>query len=125
MKNVNIRHSRNNRTNYTSKKHQIFQTYGINTNLRRKSLAVLDTKIKSSFSNLNSLLDKINNAKDLVINDKFDVKDVKSLKNLDNNVLSLSKSFAIESKKAAKFPQKFLNNLFNILFSISFVSQNK
>ena len=102
MKNVNIRHSRNNRTNYTSKKHQIFQSYGINTNLRRKSLAVLDTKIKSSFSNLNSLLDKINNAKDLVINDKFDVKDVKSLKNLDNNVLLLSKSFAIESKKAAK-----------------------
>ena len=102
MKNVNIRHSRNNRTNYTSKKYQIFQSYGINTNLRRKSLAVLDTKIKSSFSNLNSLLDKINNAKDLVINDKFDVKDVKSLKNLDNNVLLLSKSFAIESKKAAK-----------------------
>ena len=78
------------------------QTCDENLNLRRRTLAILDTKIKASFSHLNTLLDKMNNTKDIVINNKFDVKDVKSLKNLDNNVIFLSKSFRKEAKNATK-----------------------
>ena len=51
---------------------------------------------------MNTLLDKINNTKDLVINNKFDIRDVKSLKNLDNNALILSHNFRKEAKNATK-----------------------
>ena len=70
-------------------------------NLRKKSLALLDSRIKSSFANLNSLLNKINNSKDLVLNNKFEMNDIKTMKNLDNNCLFLSKSFRKEAKNAA------------------------
>jgi len=99
MKNIKLNHKRNNKLNYALYKSE---TCGENLNLRRKSLAVLDTKIKASFSHMNTLLDKINNTKDLVINNKFDIRDVKSLKNLDNNALVLSQNFRKEAKNATK-----------------------
>ena len=99
MKNIKLNYKRNNKLNYALYKSE---TCGENLNLRRKSLAVLDTKIKASFSHMNTLLDKINNTKDLVINNKFDIRDVKSLKNLDNNALVLSKNFRKEAKNATK-----------------------
>ena len=71
-------------------------------NLRRRSLAVLDTRIKRSFAKLNSYLDKINNVKDFVLNNKYDYRDAKLMKNVDNNCLFLSKSFAKEAKNASK-----------------------
>ncbi len=99
MKNIKLNYERNNKLNYALYKSE---TCGENLNLRRKSLAVLDTKIKASFSHMNTLLDKINNTKDLVINNKFDIRDVKSLKNLDNNALVLSQNFRKEAKNATK-----------------------
>ena len=99
MKNIKLNPKRNPKSNYSLYKSE---TCGENLNLRRKSLAILDTKIKTSFSHLNTLLDKINNTKDLVINNKFDVRDVKSLKNLDNNALILSHNFRKEAKNATK-----------------------
>ena len=99
MKNIKLNSKRNPKSNYSLYKSE---TCGENLNLRRKSLAILDTKIKTSFSHLNTLLDKINNTKDLVINNKFDIRDVKSLKNLDNNALILSHNFRKEAKNATK-----------------------
>ena len=99
MKNIKLSPKRNPKSNYSLYKSE---TCGENLNLRRKSLAILDTKIKTSFSHLNTLLDKINNTKDLVINNKFDIRDVKSLKNLDNNALILSHNFRKEAKNATK-----------------------
>ena len=99
MKNIKLNPKRNPKSNYSLYKSE---TCGENLNLRRKSLAILDTKIKTSFSHLNTLLDKINNTKDLVINNKFDIRDVKSLKNLDNNALILSHNFRKEAKNATK-----------------------
>lgn len=73
-----------------------------NINLRKKSLALLDSRIKSSLANLNSLVNKINKAKDLVlINNKFEMNDIETMKNLDNNCLFLSKSFLKEVKNAS------------------------
>ena len=99
MKNIKLNPKRKPKSNYSLYKSE---TCGENLNLRRKSLAILDTKIKTSFSHLNTLLDKINNTKDLVINNKFDIRDVKSLKNLDNNALILSHNFRKEAKNATK-----------------------
>ena len=78
------------------------QSYDENLNLRRRSLAFLDTKIKSSFAKLNSYLNKINYVKDSVLNNKYDFRDAKLMKNLDDNCLFLSKSFAKEAKNASK-----------------------
>ena len=99
MKNIKFNNKKNIKSNYASYKSD---TYDKNLNLRRRSLAILDTKIKVSFSHLNTLLDKIDNTKDLVINNKFDFKDANSLKNLDNNALTLSQNFRKEAKYATK-----------------------
>ena len=71
-------------------------------NLRKKDLSSLDTKIKASLSNLNFLLNKIDRTKDLVLNNNFDKKDIKSLKNLGNNSLILTKNLRKEANKATK-----------------------
>ena len=84
-------------------------TFDENLNLRQKSLAVLDTRIKASFARLHSIINKINNSKDSVLNNKFDIRDVKLMKNLDNNCLLLCKSFSNEAKKASK-----LSNGYNL-----------
>ena len=73
-----------------------------NVNLRRKSLSILDTKLKCSFTNLKTLLDKINNVKELVVYNKYDTRDLKSLKNLDNNALLFSKNMKEEIKKTSE-----------------------
>ena len=85
------------------------QTCDENLNLRQKSLAVLDTRIKASFARLNSIINKINNSKDSILNNKFDIRDVKLMKNLDSNCLLLCKSFSNEAKKASK-----LSNGYNL-----------
>ena len=84
-------------------------TFDENLNLRQKSLAVLDTRIKASFARLNSIINKINNSKDSILNNKFDIRDVKLMKNLDSNCLLLCKSFSNEAKKASK-----LSNGYNL-----------
>ena len=111
MKNIKLNPKRNPKSNYSLYKSE---TCGENLNLRRKSLAILDTKIKTSFSHLNTLLDKINNTKDLVINNKFDIRDVKSLKNLDNNALILSHNFRKEAKNATKLAYGYNLSAFDL-----------
>ena len=111
MKNIKLNSKRNPKSNYSLYKSE---TCGENLNLRRKSLAILDTKIKTSFSHLNTLLDKINNTKDLVINNKFDIRDVKSLKNLDNNALILSHNFRKEAKNATKLAYGYNLSAFDL-----------
>ena len=111
MKNIKLNLKRNPKSNYSLYKSE---TCGENLNLRRKSLAILDTKIKTSFSHLNTLLDKINNTKDLVINNKFDIRDVKSLKNLDNNALILSHNFRKEAKNATKLAYGYNLSAFDL-----------
>ena len=111
MKNIKLNPKRKPKSNYSLYKSE---TCGENLNLRRKSLAILDTKIKTSFSHLNTLLDKINNTKDLVINNKFDIRDVKSLKNLDNNALILSHNFRKEAKNATKLAYGYNLSAFDL-----------
>ena len=111
MKNIKLNPKRNTKSNYSLYKSE---TCGENLNLRRKSLAILDTKIKTSFSHLNTLLDKINNTKDLVINNKFNIRDVKSLKNLDNNALILSHNFRKEAKNATKLAYGYNLSAFDL-----------
>ena len=111
MKKIKLNPKRNPKSNYSLYKSE---TCGENLNLRRKSLAILDTKIKTSFSHLNTLLDKINNTKDLVINNKFDIRDVKSLKNLDNNALILSHNFRKEAKNATKLAYGYNLSAFDL-----------
>ena len=76
--------------------------YGHNINLRKKSLANLDTKIKASFSNLNDILNRINDSKEEVLYNKFQFIDLKSLENLDNNILLLCNNLRNEAKYASK-----------------------
>ena len=78
------------------------QSYEKRLNLRRRSLAFLDTRIKRSFEKLNSYINKINNVKDFVLTNKYDFRDAKKIGNIDNNCLFLSKSFAKEAKIASK-----------------------
>ena len=78
------------------------QSYEHNINIRKKATSILDSQLKSSFTNLNTLLDKINNVKDLVVFNKYDVNDLKSVKNLDNNALLFSRNMKRELKKSSK-----------------------
>ena len=76
--------------------------YERSLDIRRKSLSILDSKLKFSFTHLNTLLEKINNAKELVVYNKYDTRDLKSLKNLDNNALLFSKNMNEEIKKTSE-----------------------
>ena len=83
------------------KKCNIYETYEHNVDIRRKSLSILDSKLKFRFRNLYTLLDKINNVKELVVFNKYDTRDLKSLKNLDNNALLFSKKIKEDIKKSS------------------------
>ena len=78
-----------------------YTSYEHNVNIRRKSLSILDSKLKYTFTNLNTLLDKINNVKELVVFNKYDTRDLRSLKNLDNSALLFSKNMKEEIKKTS------------------------
>ena len=62
----------------------------------------MDTKINASLSNLNNLLNKLDRTKELVLYNNFDKKDIKALKNLDNNALILTKNLRKEANKATQ-----------------------
>ena len=83
-------------------KGSIYATYERSINIRRKTLSKLDSKLKFSFRNIHALLGKINNVKDLVCFNKYDTRDLKSLKNLDNNALLFSKNMKEEIKKTSE-----------------------
>lgn len=100
MKNNNKKNKGYNNTN--SKKIN-YVTYEHNVNIRRKSLSILDSKLRCTFTNLNTLLEKINNVKELVVFNKYDTRDLRSLKNLDNNALLFSKNMKEENKKASDY----------------------
>ena len=99
MSSQKLKYKRNNDLNSILYKSQTEEKY---LNLRKKDLSSLDTKIKASLSNLNFLLNKIDRTKDLVLNNNFDKKDIKSLKNLGNNSLILTKNLRKEANKATK-----------------------
>ena len=99
MSSQKLKYKRNNDLNSVLYKSQTEEKY---LNLRKKDLSSLDTKIKASLSNLNFLLNKIDRTKDLVLNNNFDKKDIKSLKNLGNNSLLLTKNLRKEANKATK-----------------------
>ena len=99
MSSQKLKYKRNNDLNSVLYKSQTEEKY---LNLRKKDLSSLDTKIKASLSNLNFLLNKIDRTKDLVLNNNFDKKDIKSLKNLGNNSLILTKNLRKEANKATK-----------------------
>ena len=89
--------------NKNSKKRQSnYGEYERSLDIRRKSLSILDSKLKFSFTHLNTLLEKINNVKELVVYNKYDTRDLKSLKNLDNNALLFSKNMSEEIKKTSE-----------------------
>ena len=89
--------------NKNSKKRQSnYGEYERSLDIRRKSLSILDSKLKFSFTHLNTLLEKINNVKELVVYNKYDTRDLKSLKNLDNNALLFSKNMNEEIKKTSE-----------------------
>ena len=89
--------------NKNSKKRQSnYGEYERSLDIRRKSLSILDSKLKFSFTDLNTLLEKINNDKELLVYNKYDTRDLKSLKNLDNNALLFSKNMNEEIKKTSE-----------------------
>ena len=73
-----------------------------NVNIRRKTLSILDSKLKFSFRNLNTLLEKINNVKNLIVFNQYDTRDLRSLKKLDDNALLFSNTINKEIKKTSK-----------------------
>ena len=100
MKKKNIKNKRN---KFIYSKNIDYTTYENNMNIRRKSLSILDSKLKYTFTNLNTLLEKINNVKELVVFNKYDTRDLRSLKNLDNNALLFSKIMKEEIKKTSDY----------------------
>ena len=98
MKKNNIN---NKRAKIIKSKNIDYTSYEHNVNIRRKSLSILDSKLKYTFTNLNTLLDKINNVKELVVFNKYDTRDLRSLKNLDNSALLFSKNMKEEIKKTS------------------------
>ena len=98
MKNENRKHKRNK----IMKSNQIdYQTYDQYINIRRKTISLLDSKLKTTFTNLDTLLSKINNVKDIEVFNKYDVNDLKSVKNLDNNALLFSRNIKRELNKSS------------------------
>ena len=98
MKNENRKHKRNK----IMKSNQIdYQTYDQYINIRRKTISLLDSKLKATFTNIDTLLDKINNVKDIVVFNKYDINDLKSVKNLDNNALLFSRNIKRELNKSS------------------------
>ena len=79
-----------------------YESWEKNVNIRRKNLSILDSKLNYSFTYLKALLDKINNVKELVVYNKYDTRDLKSLKNLDNNAILFSKYMKEEIKKTSE-----------------------
>ena len=80
----------------------IYAAYEHSINIRRKTLSKIDTKLKFTFRKINTWLDKINNVKDLVVFNKYDFRDLRSLKNLDNTALLFSKNMREELKKTSE-----------------------
>ena len=109
MKNNDLKNKRNKLLDLIKSK-----TCEENLNLRRKSLNVLDNQIKKSNAKLNTLLDKIYNTKEIIVNNKFNISDIKSLKNLDNNALFLSSNFRKEAKKATKLAKAYNLSSFDL-----------
>ena len=100
MKNNNKKNKGHNNTNSKNVKNVAYEH---NINIRRKSLSILDSKLRCTFTNLNTLLEKINNVKELVVFNKYDTRDLRSQKNLDNNALLFSKNMKEENKKASDY----------------------
>ena len=106
------------------------KSFEYNLNIRKKALSLLDSKLKSSFTNLYTLLEKINNVKDLVVFNKYDIYDLKSMKNLDNNAILFSRNIKNELKKSSKLLYAYnidsldLDNFLNELESKS-IDKNK
>lgn len=92
---------KNRRNQYIKLKKRYYNSYEHNVDLRKKSLSKIETSLNSSFSNLNTLLDKINNIKNLIVFNKYDLKDLKSVKILDKNALLFSKNMNLELKKTS------------------------
>ena len=109
MKNNDLKNKRNKLLDLIKSK-----TCEENLNLRRKSLNVLDNQIKKSNAKLNTLLDKIYNTKEIIVNNKFNISDIKSLKNLDNNALFLSSNFRKEAKNATKLAKAYNLSSFDL-----------
>lgn len=78
------------------------ESFERNVNIRRKNLQILNSKIDFSLSNMNNLLSKINHVKNLVVFKKYDIKDLKSVRNLDNSALIYSKHIKQEVKNSSK-----------------------
>ena len=92
---------KNRRNQYIKLKKRYYNSYEHNVDLRKKSLSKIETSLNSSFSNLNTLLNKINNIKNLIVFNKYDLKDLKSVKILDKNALLFSKNMNLELKKTS------------------------
>ena len=87
---------------FPKKNNNIYGESESKVNIRRKTLSILDSKLKFSFRHLNTLLDKINNVKDLIVFNKYDTRDIRSLKKLDYNALLFSHTMNKEIKKTSE-----------------------
>lgn len=91
-----------NKHNIPKSKSLNYESFERNVNIRRKNLQILNSKIDFSLSNMNNLLSKINHVKNLVVFKKYDIKDLKSVRNLDNSALIYSKHIKQEVKNSSK-----------------------
>ena len=89
------------RHNLPKSKQLNYESFERNVNIRRKNLQILNSKIQFSLSHMNTLLSKINNVKNLVVFKKYDIKDLKSVRNLDNSALIYSKHIKQEVKNSS------------------------
>ena len=92
---------KNKRHNLSKSKQLNYESFERNVDIRRKNLQILNSKIDFSLSNMNNLLSKINNVKNLVVFKKYDIKDLKSVRNLDNSALIYSKHIKQEVKNSS------------------------
>ena len=117
-----------NRKKIQKSRQSIYEAFEKNINIRRKSLSMLDSKLKFNFRNINTLLDKINNVKDLIIFNKYDTRDLKSLKNLDNNAILFSQHMKEELKKTSDLLYAYNlspTDLDNFLFEMQEEARNR
>ena len=83
-----------------------------NMSLRDKNLSFINTRINRSIINLNNLISKMNNLKDIVLFNQCDQKDLKSIRNLDSSALYFSKHIRNELNASSELLKAYgLSNM--------------
>ena len=79
----------------------------INMNIRKKNLSLINSRINRSIINMNSLISKMNNLKDIVLYNQSEQRDLKTIQSLDNSALYFSKHIRNELNESSDLLQAY------------------